>query len=74
MAGDASLARLIKDYGDRWVIEHTGASTSWIAVRIDDDDIRIIGAHDIGGLRFKIGQAEQEDTDEQLESTNAGTG
>jgi hypothetical protein len=61
MPGDASLARLIKDFGDRWVVEHTGAGTAWVAVRRDGDDIRIIGSHDVGGLRFKIEQAERED-------------
>jgi len=61
MRGEASLARLIKDHGDQWVIEHTGASTAWVAVRRDGDDIRILGAHDVGGLRYQIEQAERED-------------
>ena len=61
MRGEASLARLIKDHGGRWVIEHTGSSTAWVAARRDGDDIRIIGAHDVGGLRYRIEQAERED-------------
>ncbi len=65
MAGDASLARLIKDHGDRWIIEHTGPSTVWVAVRRDGDDVRIIGAHDVGGLKYHIEQAEWDDAGEQ---------
>ena len=64
MHGDASLARLVKDHGDQWIIEHTGPSTAWVAVR-RDGDIRILGAHDIGGLRYKIEQAEQEEPEER---------
>jgi hypothetical protein len=65
MPGDASLARLIQDHGDTWVIEHTGASTTWVAARRDGGDLRIVGAHDVGGLRYKIEQAEQEDDGER---------
>jgi hypothetical protein len=61
MPGDASRARLIKDHGPKWTIEHTGASTAWVAVRRDADDLRIVGAHDVGGLRFKAEQAERDD-------------
>jgi hypothetical protein len=50
MRNEASLARLIQDHGDKWIIEHTGASTAWVAVR--RDDLRIVGAHDIGGLSY----------------------
>src|SRR5262249_51448565 len=45
--------------GYKWITEHSGASTAWVAVR--RDDLRIIGARDIGGLRYKIEQAERED-------------
>lgn len=65
MRGDASLARLIKDYGDRWTFEHTGASTAWVAVRRDGDDLRIVGAHDLGGLKYHVERVEREVTDEQ---------
>jgi hypothetical protein len=64
MRDDANLARLIKDHGDRWVFEHTGASTAWVAVHRDGDDVRIVGAHDVGGLRYRIERAEQEDAGE----------
>jgi hypothetical protein len=67
LPGNASLARLIKDHGDSWVIEHTGPTTAWVAVRRDGDDIRIVGAHDIGGLRIHIEQAEREDAGDRDE-------
>lgn len=63
LPGNVSLARLIKDHGDRWIIEHTEASTAWVAVRHDGDDVRIIGARDIGGLQFHIERVEKEDAD-----------
>lgn len=66
MRGDASLAKLIEEYGDKWVIEHTGASTAWVAVR--RDDLSILGARDIGGLRFHIERTEREDAEEQRAS------
>jgi hypothetical protein len=59
LPGNVSLAKLIKDHGDRWVIEHTGASTAWVAVR--RDDLSVIGARDIGGLRFHIERTDRED-------------
>lgn len=36
MRSEASLAKLIKDHGDKWVIELTGARAAWVAVRRDD--------------------------------------
>jgi hypothetical protein len=65
MRSDASLARLIKDHGDKWIIEHTGASTAWVGVRIDGDDVRIVGAHDLGGLKYHIERVEGEGAGEQ---------
>jgi len=62
MPGDASLAKLIRDHGGAWVIEHTGMSTAWVAVR--RDDLSIVGAHDLGGLRFHIERTEREDAEE----------
>lgn len=60
--GGASLAQLIKEHGAEWVIEHTGASTAWVAVR--RDDMRIVGAHDVGGLKYHIERTEREDAGE----------
>lgn len=63
MRSDASLAKLIKDHGDKWVIEHTGTRTAWVAVR--RDDFRIVGSHDIAGLSYDIEQVENDDAREQ---------
>jgi hypothetical protein len=66
MPGDASLARLIKDYGDRWVVEKIERGAEWVACQRDGDGfITIIAARDLGGLRYKLDQAEQEDAGEQ---------
>lgn len=59
MPGNASLAKLIEDHDDQWIIEHTGPSTAWVAVR--RDDFRIVGARDIGGLGYHIERVEKED-------------
>jgi hypothetical protein len=59
MPGDPSLARLFREYGDRWEIEHVERSTQWVAVRRGSDAMCIIGAHDLGSLRHRIKQAEQ---------------
>jgi len=52
MASEVSLGRLIREYGDRWVIEHMECAARWFAVRCDGDDIRVIGGHDLGSLRY----------------------
>ena len=60
MTGGASLAQMIREYGARWEIEHMEGSARWVAVRRDGDDLRIIGAHDLGALRYRLGEAERE--------------
>jgi hypothetical protein len=58
-----SLARLLNDYAERWEIERVERSTEWVAVLRDTsgDYIRIIGAHDLGALRYKIDEAEHDE-------------
>lgn len=72
MAGDPSLARLFRDYGDRWDIEHILRGTEWVAVHRESggDYIRIVAAHDLGALRYKMGQAERDEPEER-EPTDA---
>ncbi len=43
MAGDACLARLFREYGDRWEIERVERGTEWVACRRDSEFIDIIG-------------------------------
>jgi hypothetical protein len=63
--GDASLAGLIRDYGDRWVIEKIERGAEWVACQRDDTGfIVIISARDLGGLRYKLGEAKREDVGE----------
>ncbi len=67
MQTDASLARLFRDYGERWEIEKVQRGTEWIAVQRDTngDYIRILGARDLSGLRYHINQAERDEPEER---------
>lgn len=60
--GQASLARLFREFGDRWDIEKVQRGTEWVAVGRESggDYVRIVSAHDIGALRYRMNQAEQE--------------
>ena len=51
MPGDASLAKLFREYGQRWEIERVERGTEWVACRRDGEIIDIIGARDLGALR-----------------------
>lgn len=65
MPGDASLARLFRDHGDRWEIERVERGTEWVAVLRDSKPvIHIIGARDLGALRYRMEEAEREETEE----------
>jgi hypothetical protein len=62
-----SLARLLHDYAERWEIERVERGTEWVAVLRDTtgDYIRIIGAHDLGALRYKMDEAERDEPGER---------
>jgi hypothetical protein len=54
MQGDASLARLLHDYAGRWEIERIERGAEWVAVlRGSQPVIHIIGARDLGALRYR---------------------
>jgi hypothetical protein len=61
MQGDASLARLFRDFGQRWEIEPIPAGTKWIAVLREPGSAGVVmaAAHDVGTLRFRMSQAER---------------
>jgi hypothetical protein len=61
MAGDASLAKLFREYGE-WEIER---ATEWVACRRDGDIIDIVGARDLAGLRYKMDLVEREEPEER---------
>ncbi|MGO9082864.1 MAG: hypothetical protein ACLQDY_28195 [Streptosporangiaceae bacterium] len=67
-----SLARLLHEYGERWEIERVERSTEWVAVLRETagNYIRIVGAHDIGALRYKMDEVER-DKPEERETTNS---
>jgi hypothetical protein len=64
MPGDASLAKLFREYGQRWEIERVERGTEWVACRRDGDFIDIIGARDLGALRYKMDTAEREEAED----------
>jgi hypothetical protein len=62
MAGDASLARMFREHGDRWEIERVERGTEWVAVLRDSKPvILIIGARDLAALRYRIEEAERDE-------------
>jgi hypothetical protein len=63
MPGDASLAKLFREYGDRFEIERVERGTEWVACRRDGKFIDIIGARDLGALRYRIEAAEREEAE-----------
>jgi hypothetical protein len=65
--GDTSLAKLYCDYGERWEIEKVTRGTEWIGVlrEATGDYIRIVGAHDLDALRYRMDQIEREEPEER---------
>ncbi len=61
MPGDASLARLLREFGKRWEIERVERGTEWVACRRHSEFIDIIGARDLAALRCRIDAAECEE-------------
>jgi len=61
---NASLARLFRDYSDRWEIERVERGTEWVAVlRGSEPMILIIGARDLSALRYRMEVAEREEAE-----------
>lgn len=66
MPGDASLARLFREYGERWEIERVERGTEWVAVlRGSEPVIHIIGARDLAALRYRMDEAERDEAQER---------
>jgi hypothetical protein len=65
--GGTSLAKLLHDYGERWEIEKVARGTEWIGVlrETGGDYIRIVGASDLDGLRYRMGLVEKEEPEER---------
>ena len=62
-----SLARLLHEYAERWEVERVERGTEWVAVlrETSGDYIRIVGAHDLGALRYKMDEAEHDEPQER---------
>lgn len=53
------LSGLLRDYQDRWQVEHQDAPPAWVAVRhLTPTRIHVLVAHDLAGLRAKLAAAE----------------
>ena len=66
MPGDASLAKLFRDHGERWEIERVERGTEWVAVLRDSKPvIHVIGARDLAALRYRMEEAEREEAEER---------
>ena len=66
MPADNSLAKLYREFGDRWEIEQIPAGTKWVAIRrASDDDITIVVANGVETLRYRMTEAEQDATEER---------
>jgi len=67
MSDDASLAKVFRDYGERWEIEKVKRGTEWIGVlrETSGDYVRIVGGSDLDGLRYQMDLVEREEPEER---------
>jgi hypothetical protein len=66
MPGDASLAKLFREYGQRWEIERVERGAEWVSVLRDSKPtVLILGARDLAGLRYRMDEAEREEAEER---------
>lgn len=67
---DESLAKLFRDYADRWEIEKIPAGTQWIAIdrNTSGDYIRVVPARNIQALRFRLDHPEPEEREHTADS------
>jgi hypothetical protein len=61
MNGDASLAKLYRDFGQRWQIAQIPPGAKWIALLREPggDYAVLVAAHEVGTLRFRMNAAER---------------
>lgn len=66
-----SLAKLFREFGDRWDIEQIPRGTQWIAVFRESggDYVRMVAAHDVHTLRFRMNAVENEAPEEREDGT-----
>lgn len=67
MRPEPGLAQTFREYGDRWDIEQIPPGTRWIAVDREScgDLIRLVFAHEVGTLRYRMTQAEKAEPEER---------
>jgi hypothetical protein len=63
MRDNDSLAKLYREFGDKWAIEPIAPGTRWIAVHRENggEDITILAANWVSSLRHQLAEAERED-------------
>jgi hypothetical protein len=71
VSGDGSLAKVFRDFGDRWEIEKVQRGTEWVAVERETggDYVRVVSAHDLHALRYRINEVERELPEEREPDT-----
>jgi hypothetical protein len=74
MQGDASLTKLYREFGDRWDIEQMPPGTKWVAVLRESggDYVRMVAAHDVHVLRFRMSATERDEPEEHGNGHPAG--
>lgn len=67
MQSKESLAKLYREFGDRWEIEQIQPGTRWIAVHREsvDNEVGLVVANGVGTLRYLMSQTEQEEPADQ---------
>jgi len=66
MLDKAGLAKVYREFGDRWEIEQVPAGSKWVAVHREGGDyIRLVVANGIDVLHLRMREAEREIPEER---------
>jgi hypothetical protein len=62
---------MYREFGGRWDIEPVPPSARWVAVDREScgDLIRLVFAHDVGALRYRMTEAGKEESEEREADT-----
>ena len=72
MRPNPSFAKMYREFGDRWDIEPIPPGTKWVAVDREScgDLTRLVFAHEVGALRYRMTEAEKEEPEEPESGTS----
>ena len=67
MREEPSLARLFRDFGDRWEIEKVQRGVEWVAVQRESggDYVRVVSGRDLDALRYWMKEVEKDEPEER---------